>query len=139
MVLLATEGTAKVEIATRLDTSAQAVCPWRKRFFECRLKSLEDRHRSGRLPGPFPLRSTPRSRLWRALSPVDHRRCGSGDLSGHDLGEAALRCHQGLAAPLVDTPQRSCLRHQGGVGLDLYARIFAGQPDLHQDLPVRPH
>ena len=48
IVLLAAEGLANVEIAARLDTSPQVVHRWRKRFFEQRLKGLEDRHRSGR-------------------------------------------------------------------------------------------
>jgi len=48
IVLLAAEGLANVDIAARLDTGAQVVHRWRKRFFEQRLKGLEDRHRSGR-------------------------------------------------------------------------------------------
>jgi transposase len=48
IVLLAADGLANVDIATRLDTSPQVVCRWRKRFFEQRLKGLEDAARSGR-------------------------------------------------------------------------------------------
>lgn len=38
------------EIAARLDTSAQIVCKWRKRFFEHRLAGLEEEPRRGRPP-----------------------------------------------------------------------------------------
>ena len=48
IVLLGAEGWSNVEIAARCDTSPQVVHRWRKRFFEQRLKGLEDRHRSGR-------------------------------------------------------------------------------------------
>jgi transposase len=48
IVLMAAEGLANVEIAARVDTSPQVVYRWRKRFFEQRLKGLEDRQRSGR-------------------------------------------------------------------------------------------
>jgi transposase len=53
MVLLAADGWANVDIAARCDTSPQVVWPWRKRFFEQRLKGLEDAARSGR-PRVFP-------------------------------------------------------------------------------------
>jgi hypothetical protein len=42
IVLLAADGWANVDIAARLDTSPQVVCRWRKRFFEQRLKGLDD-------------------------------------------------------------------------------------------------
>lgn len=48
IVLMAAEGLANVDIAARLDTSPQVVHRWRKRFFERRLKGLEDAARSGR-------------------------------------------------------------------------------------------
>jgi transposase-like protein len=48
IVLFGAEGLANVEIAARLDTSPQVVHRWRKRFFEQRLKGLEDAPRSGR-------------------------------------------------------------------------------------------
>jgi transposase len=50
IVLLASEGLANKEIAARLDTTAQTVCKWRKRFYEEGLGGLEDRPRSGRPP-----------------------------------------------------------------------------------------
>ncbi len=55
IVLLASEGLANKEIAARLDTSAQVVSKWRKRFYEEGLAGLEDRPRSGRPPtfSPF--------------------------------------------------------------------------------------
>jgi transposase-like protein len=55
IVLLASEGLANKEIAARLDTSAQVVSKWRKRFYEEGLSGLEDRPRSGRPPtfSPF--------------------------------------------------------------------------------------
>lgn len=43
IVLLAADGLANVGIATRCDTSPQVVHRWRKRFFEERVKGLEDR------------------------------------------------------------------------------------------------
>jgi transposase len=48
IVLAAAGGLSNVEIAARLDTSAQVVHRWRKRFFVERLAGLEDRPRSGR-------------------------------------------------------------------------------------------
>jgi transposase-like protein len=48
IVLMAAEGLANVDIASRCDTSPQVVHRWRKRFFEHRLKGLEDAARSGR-------------------------------------------------------------------------------------------
>ena len=48
IVLFAADGLANVEIAARCDTSPQVVHRWRKRFFEQRLKGLEDAPRSGR-------------------------------------------------------------------------------------------
>lgn len=48
IVLLAADGWANVDIAARLDTSPQVVHRWRKRFFEQRLKGLDDAARSGR-------------------------------------------------------------------------------------------
>ena len=49
-MLLAAEGLANVKIVVRLDTSPQVVHRWRRRFFEHRLKGLEDRARRGRPP-----------------------------------------------------------------------------------------
>lgn len=57
IVLLAARGLQNKDIATRLDTSAQIVCKWRKRFFEDRLEGLQEAPRRGR-PGRF----SPRSR-----------------------------------------------------------------------------
>ena len=53
IVLYAAEGQSNVEIARRLETAAQVVGRWRKRFFEERLAGLEDRERAGR-PCRFP-------------------------------------------------------------------------------------
>ena len=53
IVLLAAEGQENTEIARRLDTPAQIVSKWRKRFFEGGLAGLAERSRTGRRPG-FP-------------------------------------------------------------------------------------
>ena len=50
IVLLAAEEISNKEIAARLDTSAQVVSKWRKRFYEEGVCGLEDRPRSGRPP-----------------------------------------------------------------------------------------
>ena len=50
MVLYAAEGLQNKDIAARLDTSAQIVSKWRKRFFEHRLDGLEEAPRRGRPP-----------------------------------------------------------------------------------------
>ena len=50
IVLYAARGLDNKDIATRLDTSAQIVCKWRKRFFQHRLDGLEDAPRRGRPP-----------------------------------------------------------------------------------------
>ena len=56
IVLLAAQGLENVEIARRLDTPAQIVSTWRKRFFEGGLAGLAARPRTGRRPG-FPPRA----------------------------------------------------------------------------------
>ena len=53
IVLYAAKGMQNKRIAARLDTSAQIVSKWRKRFFEQRLEGLEEAPRRGR-PGSFP-------------------------------------------------------------------------------------
>jgi transposase-like protein len=53
IVLLAAQGHENIEIARRLDTPAQIVSKWRKRFFEDGLAGLAERSRTGRRPG-FP-------------------------------------------------------------------------------------
>lgn len=50
IVLLAEQGIDNDEIAHRLDLPRQVVSKWRKRFFQQRLESLEDRPRQGRPP-----------------------------------------------------------------------------------------
>ena len=56
VVLLAAQGMQNKDIAQRLDTSAQIVCKWRKRFFEQRLARV-GRPFPKRPPRPFsPLR-----------------------------------------------------------------------------------
>jgi transposase-like protein len=56
IVLLAAQGVENIEIARRLDTPAQIVSKWRKRFFEDGLVGLAERLRTGRRPG-FPPRA----------------------------------------------------------------------------------
>jgi len=53
MILYAAAGLSNAEIARRLETAAEVVGRWRKRFFEERLAGLEDRVRAGR-PRRFP-------------------------------------------------------------------------------------
>jgi hypothetical protein len=53
MILYAAEGRSNAEIAPRLETAAEVVGRWRKRFFEHRMAGLEDRERAGR-PRRFP-------------------------------------------------------------------------------------
>ena len=53
MILYAAEGQTNTEIARRLETAADVVGRWRRRFFEERLAGLEDRERAGR-PRRFP-------------------------------------------------------------------------------------
>ena len=107
MVLMAAEGMANVEIAARLDTSPQVVHRWRKRFFEQRLKGLEDHKRSGR-PRVFSplgarrnqgagLRATGHQRgaavaleLRRAGSATDPGRRGRVHLRGDGVANAAM-------------------------------------------------
>jgi len=48
IVLYAAQGLRNDEIAARLDTPRQIVSKWRKRFFEQRLRGLEERARRGR-------------------------------------------------------------------------------------------
>ena len=53
MILLAHQGLPNDEIADRLATRREIVSMWRKRFFEQRLRGLDDRARPGR-PGSSP-------------------------------------------------------------------------------------
>ena len=53
MILYAADGLGNAEIARRLETAAEVVGRWRKRFFEQRLAGLGDRGRAGR-PRRFP-------------------------------------------------------------------------------------
>lgn len=56
IILLAAQGLRNDEIADRLNTRREIVSMWRKRFFEERLRGLEERPRPGR-PRSFPPRS----------------------------------------------------------------------------------
>jgi len=53
MILYAAQVWSNDRIAQRLDTRREIVSKWRKRFFEQRLKGLEERPRPGR-PRAFP-------------------------------------------------------------------------------------
>lgn len=103
IVLLAAEGLANVEIASRLDTSPQVVHRWRKRFFAQRLKGLEDAPRSGRP---------------RVFSPLGQRRDQSVGLRTarhHRCPAVALElCGAGQG---VDDPGRGGV-HLGGNGME---------------------
>ena len=57
IVLYAARGVANDEIAARLDTPRQVVSKWRKRFFDDRLRGLEELPR-----GERPARFSPRRR-----------------------------------------------------------------------------
>lgn len=50
IILYAAEGLQNKDIASRLDTSFQIVCKWRKRFFEYGLEGLQEGQRRGRPP-----------------------------------------------------------------------------------------
>ena len=97
IVLLAAEGLANVEIAARLDTSPQVVHRWRKRFYQHRLKGLEDLARSGRP---------------RVFSPLGQRR-------DQGVGLRAARHQRGavVALELRRTGQRVDHPGRGGVHL----------------------
>lgn len=56
MILLAHRGLSNDLIADRLATRREIVSMWRKRFFEQRLRGLDDRPRPGR-PRVFPPRA----------------------------------------------------------------------------------
>ena len=53
IILLAAQGLRNDEISDRLSTRREIVSMWRKRFFEERLRGLEERSRPGR-PRSFP-------------------------------------------------------------------------------------
>ena len=55
MILLAHQGLSNDRIADHLATRREIVSMWRKRFFEQRLRGLDDRPRPGR-PRVFPPR-----------------------------------------------------------------------------------
>ena len=100
IVLLAARGLANVEIAARCDTSPQVVHRWRKRFFERRLKGLEDRPRTGRPRVFSPLGERRDQGLGlriaghhrRAAVALELRRAGQG--AGRQRGRGVhLGCH----------------------------------------------
>lgn len=100
IVLLAADGWANVDIAARLDTSPQVVHRWRKRFFEQRLKGLDDAPRSGRP---------------RVFSPLGARRDqGAGLRAAGHYRRAAVALEQRRAGQRVD------LARGGGVHLRRY-------------------
>ena len=107
MVLLAADGWANVDIAARCDTSPQVVCRWRKRFFEERLKGLEDAARSGRprvfsplgerrdqsvgLPTSCHHRRAAVAMEFRRVGPrADDQGCGGVHLGGHGVADTAV-------------------------------------------------
>jgi transposase-like protein len=102
IVLMAAAGLANVEIAARSDTSPQVVDRWRKRFFEQRLKGLEDRPRSGRP---------------RVFSPLGERRDQGAGLraAGHQR-RAAVALELRRAGPAADHGRRGGV-HLGGDGV----------------------
>ncbi len=53
IILFTARGLSNEVIASRLDTPRQIVSQWRKRFFEERLRGLEEQPR-GRRPARFP-------------------------------------------------------------------------------------
>ena len=72
MILYAADGQTNTEIARRLETAADVVGRWRKRFFEERLAGLEDRQRAGR-PRRFPPGTSRRGESTRLRVAVDAR------------------------------------------------------------------
>jgi transposase-like protein len=72
MILYAAEGQTNTEIARRLETAADVVGRWRRRFFEQRLAGLEDRERAGR-PRRFPPGASRRGESARLRAAGDAR------------------------------------------------------------------
>ena len=72
MILYAAGGQTNTEIARRLETAADVVGRWRKRFYEERLGGLEDRERAGR-PRRFPPGASRRGESARVRAPEDVR------------------------------------------------------------------
>ena len=56
MILLAAQGFNNDQIAAKLDTPRKVVSMWRKRFFQERIRGLEEKPRPGR-PPVFPPRA----------------------------------------------------------------------------------
>ena len=81
MILYAADGQTNTEIARRLETAADVVGRWRKRFFEERLAGLEDRQRAGR-PRRFPPGTGRRGESARLRVAVDAR-AAAGPLLAH--------------------------------------------------------
>ena len=147
IVLLAAEGMANVEIAARLDTSPQVVHRWRKRFWERRLKGLEDAAQKRKAPGLFPLWCWPRSRHWPAsCRPRPACRCSRwtcAELAHEVVSRGVVNAHLGrhdlahldradAIKPWLHRswiyPRNQHFATKAARVLDLYARIFDGQP-----------
>jgi hypothetical protein len=145
IVLMAAQGMANVGIVARLDTSPQVVHRWRKRFFEPRLKGLEDRERSGRPRVFSPLRE--RRDQGAGLRATGHQRRTAIAL---ELRRARSAAHHGRrvvafisAATVWRTLRSDAIRPwyhrswifprdpdfatKAAVVLDLYARLFEGR------------
>lgn len=81
MILYAAEGHSNAEIARRLETAAEVVGRWRKRFFEQRMAGLEDRERVGR-PRRFSPGADRRGEGDRLLAPTRARPAAVAFLAG---------------------------------------------------------
>jgi hypothetical protein len=81
MILYSAEGQSNAEIARRLETAAEVVGRWRKRFFEERLAGLDDRQRAGR-PRRFPPAAGGRGESAR-MRAAGHARAAARPLLAH--------------------------------------------------------
>jgi transposase-like protein len=145
IVVAAADGAPSAVIARDLGVTEDTVRTWRRRFCERGLEGLADRPRSGR-PRRFPAqvvaevkalaRELPR-RQWCSVGHMElpgpgrrggaarHPRLGVGV---HGAPLAAHRCHQAPATPLVDLPRDPDFARKATRVLDLYARLWQGEP-----------
>ena len=145
VVLLAANGMANSEVAQQVGTSPQVVHRWRKRFCEQGLEALKDRPRSGR-PRVFPSQVSVEVKALACQlpattgAPLSRWSCGGLArelmLRGVVAFISAATVWRTLAKDAIRPwyhrmwifPRDPAFAQKAARVLDLYARVFEGQP-----------
>ena len=148
IVLAAADGEENVSLAERLGW-LNTVIKWRKRFYEEGIDGLSERKRSGR-PRTFPPLVVVEIKQLACELPaatgVPLSRWSCSEVAGELVTRAVVaaisaatmwRVLRGDAIrPLVDFPRDPSFAVKAAVALDLYARVFEGQPLVEGEFVV---